>query len=76
MRRKGVGCSVLGAGGKRKKPKPSAPGLRRKSTTDWPVSCDVPEEDGDWRLLTYQQFLRGYSREDAIYAEYDKRHAG
>jgi hypothetical protein len=30
------------------------------------------EEDADWRLLTYQQFLRSYSDEDAIYDEYDR----
>ncbi len=35
-----------------------------------------PDEDDDWRLLTYQQFLRSYADEDAIYDEYDKHRAG
>lgn len=35
-----------------------------------------PEEDEDWRLLTCQQFLRGYCDEDAIYDEYDKHRPG
>ncbi|HUT33450.1 MAG TPA: hypothetical protein VNE39_08235 [Planctomycetota bacterium] len=35
-----------------------------------------PDEDGDWRLLTYQQFLRSYADEDAIYDEYDRHRAG
>jgi hypothetical protein len=30
------------------------------------------EADEDWQRLSYQQFLRSYSVEDAIYDEYDK----
>ncbi len=33
------------------------------------------EEDG-WRQLTYDQFLRSYAEEDAIYDEYDEHRAG
>ena len=35
-----------------------------------------PDENGDWRLLTYQQFLRSYTDEDAIDDEYDRHRAG
>jgi len=37
---------------------------------------DDGETDQDWRLFTYQQFLRSYSDDDAIYDDYDKHGAG
>jgi len=37
---------------------------------------EEPEDDEAWRLFTYQEFLRSYSDEDAIYDEYDKHRTG
>jgi len=34
------------------------------------------EEDEDWAKLSLQQFLRGYSEEDAICDKYDEHRAG
>lgn len=75
MRREGVRCSVFGVGGKRKKPEPATPASRERSTVYGPRSCEVSEDDKDWRLLTCQQFLRSYSDEDAIYDEYTRNRA-
>lgn len=33
------------------------------------------DTDDAWRQLTYEQFLRGYCEEDAIYDEYDRHRA-
>jgi hypothetical protein len=57
-------------------PKPSRPGSRGKPMMDGLGRREVSDEDRDWRLLTYQQFLRSYADEDAIYDEYGKHRAG